>query len=79
MAVVVFAGLVAVCGFFLYVLVQFRRDEKHPSRHDELPTGFPIVASGQIVGPLPDPNGHRLRTVALQKGPGGSSKRRDIP
>ena len=30
MAVVVFAGLVAVCGFFLYVLVQFRRDEKQP-------------------------------------------------
>jgi hypothetical protein len=78
MAVIVFAGLVAVCGFFLYVLVQFRRDEKHPRRHGELPTGIPIVASGQIVGPLPDPNGHRLRTAALQKGTGGSSKRRDI-
>jgi hypothetical protein len=58
MAVVVLAGLVAVCGFFLYVLVQFRRDEKHPRRHEEPPTGFPIVASGQIVGPLRDPNGH---------------------
>jgi hypothetical protein len=78
MAVIVFAGLVAVCGFFLYVLVQFRRDEKHPRRHAELPTGFPIVASGQIVGPLPDPNRHRLGTAALQKGPDGSSKRRDI-
>jgi hypothetical protein len=50
MAIIVFAGLVAVCGFFLYVLVQFRRDEKHPRRHEESPTGFPIVASGQIVG-----------------------------
>jgi len=78
MAVVVFAGLVAVCGFFLYVLVQFRRDEKQPRRHEEWPTGFPIVASGQIVGPLPDPNGHSLRTTALQKSPGGSSERRDI-
>jgi hypothetical protein len=78
MAVIVFAGLVAVCGFFLYVLVQFRRDEKRPRRHEESPTGFPIVASGQIVRPLPDPDGRRLRTAALQKGPGGSSKRRDI-
>jgi hypothetical protein len=78
MAVIVFVGLLVVCGFFLYVLVQFRRDEKYPRRHRELPTGFPIVASGQIVGPLPDPNGHRLRTAALQKGPGGSSKRTDI-
>jgi hypothetical protein len=71
MAVVVLAGLVAVCGFFLYVLVQFRRDEKNPRRHEESPTGFPIVASGQIVGPLLDPNGHT-------KSPGGSRERRDI-
>jgi hypothetical protein len=78
MAVVVFAGLVAVCGFFLHLLVQFRRDEKHPRRHEESPTGFPIVASGQIVGPLPDPNGPRLRTTTLQRSPGGSSERRDI-
>lgn len=35
MAVVVFAGLVAVCGFFLYLLVQFRRDERHPRRRGE--------------------------------------------
>jgi hypothetical protein len=78
MAVIVFTGLVAVCGFFLYVLVQFRRDEKHPRRHEESPTGFPIVASGQIVGPLPDPNGHRFGNAALQKDPRESSKRRDI-
>ena len=30
-AVIVFAGVVVVCGFFLYVLLQFRRDEKHPA------------------------------------------------
>jgi hypothetical protein len=30
------------------------------------------------VGPLPAPNGHSLRTTALQKSPGGSSERRDI-
>ena len=59
MAVVVLAGLVAVCWFFLYVLVPFRRDEKHPRRHEESPTGFPIVASGQIVGPLLGPSGHK--------------------
>jgi hypothetical protein len=78
MAVVVFAGLVVVCGFFLYVLVQFRRDEKHLRRHEKSPTGFPIVASGQIVGPLPDPNGHRFGKAALQEDPRGNSKRRDI-
>lgn len=50
MAVIVFAGLVAVCGFFLYALVQFRRDEEHPRRHGELPTGFPIVASDRSWG-----------------------------
>jgi hypothetical protein len=78
MAVVVLAGLVLVCGFFLYVLVQFRRDEKHLRRHEESPTGFPIVASGQIVGPLPDRNGHRFGNAALQKDARGNSNRRNI-
>ena len=68
----------AVCGFFVYVLVQFRRDEKHPRRHEERPTGFPIVASGQIVGPLPEPNGHRLGNGARHKDPRGSSNRRSV-
>jgi hypothetical protein len=79
MAVIVFAGLVAVCGFFLYVLVQFRREEKHPQRHLEMPTGFPIVASGQIVGPLADSKKRRIGDAARDKNPDGSSKRRDLP
>jgi hypothetical protein len=70
--------LLVVCGFFLYVLVQFRRDEKYPRRHGELPTGFPIVVSGQIVGPLPDPQGHRLGNAARQKDRGGNNHRRDV-
>jgi hypothetical protein len=78
MAVIVFAGLVAVCGFFLYVLVQFRREEKHPKRHVEMPTGFPVVASGQIVGPLPELKQHRYGNGARQKDHGGNSKRRDV-
>jgi hypothetical protein len=67
MAVIVFAGLFAACGFFLYVLVQFWRDEKYPRRHEQPPTGFPIVASGQIVGPLPEPRRHRPSNAARQK------------
>jgi hypothetical protein len=77
MAVIVFAGLFVVCGFFLYVLVQFRRDEKRPRRHEELPTGFPIVASGQIVDQL-DPNRHRLGNRARHKNPRGSSNGRNV-
>jgi hypothetical protein len=77
--VVEIIGLVltcAVCAFFVYVLVQFRRDEKHPRRQQDLPTGVPIVASGQIVGPLANRNGRRLGHTAREKNPGGSSKRR---
>jgi hypothetical protein len=67
MAVIAFAGLVVVCGFFLYVLVQFRRDEKHPTRHEELPhrisdRGFPANR-----GPLLDPKKHRSGNAARQK------------
>ncbi len=75
MAVIVFAGLVVVCGFFLYVLVQFRRDEKHSTHHEELPTRFPIVASRQIVGPLLDPKKHRLGNAARRKDRGGNNHR----
>lgn len=78
MAVIVFAGLFVVCGFFLYVLTQFWRDEKYPRRHEELPTGFPIVASGQIVGPLPEPKGPRLGNAARQKDRVGNNHRRDV-
>jgi hypothetical protein len=68
----------AVCGFFIYVLVQFRRDEKHPRRHEDLPTGFPIVASGQIVAPLREPNGHRLGNGVRHKDPCGSSNEENV-
>ena len=78
MAVIVFAGLLVVCGFFLYVLVQFRHDEKHPRRHEELPTGFPIVASGQIVGPLSYRKTHRRGNAARQTDRGGNNHRRDV-
>ncbi|MGA7622722.1 MAG: hypothetical protein WB630_20300 [Candidatus Acidiferrales bacterium] len=78
MAVIVLAGLFVVCGFFLYVLVQFWRDEKYPRRPEDLATGFPIVASGQIVGPLPEPQGHRLGNAARQKDRAGSDHRRDV-
>jgi heme/copper-type cytochrome/quinol oxidase subunit 2 len=77
-AIVVVVLTSAVCGFFVYVLVQFRREEKHPRRHDKMLTGFPIVASGQIVGPLADPKKRRLGNAARDKNPGGSSKRRDL-
>ena len=68
----------AVCGFFVYVLVQFRRDEKHPRRHEDLPAGFPIVASGQIVAPLREPNGPRLGNGARHKDPRGPSDRENV-
>jgi len=75
MAVIVFAGLVVVCGYFLYALVQFIRDEKHPTRREELSTGFPIVASRQIVGLLLDSKKHRLGDAARRKDRGGNNHR----
>lgn len=63
--VVVLTG--ALCAFFVYVLVQFRREEQHLKRHDEMPTGFPVVASGQIVIPLETPREERCKDSANQK------------
>jgi heme/copper-type cytochrome/quinol oxidase subunit 2 len=57
----------AVCGFFVYVLVQFRREEKHLKRHDDRPTGFPVVASGQIVITIETPREERRKDSANQK------------
>jgi hypothetical protein len=48
-AILALTLICAVCGFYVYVLVQFRRDEKHPRRACEESSGVPIAASGQIV------------------------------
>lgn len=65
-----------VCGFFVYVLVQFRRDAKHPRRGDESLAGFPMAASGQIVRPLVEPGMQRNAKAAPHKDSNGSSTKR---
>jgi hypothetical protein len=76
MAVVALLGLAVVCAFFLYVLVQFWREEKHPRRSNEPPAGFPMVSSGQIVIPLEPPRGERREDSANQKKQDESENRR---
>jgi heme/copper-type cytochrome/quinol oxidase subunit 2 len=66
-AIVVAVLTGAVCGFFVYVLVQFRREEKHLKRHDDVPTGFAMVASDQVVIPLETPREERCKDSANQK------------
>lgn len=63
--VVVLTGV--ACGFFLYVLVQFRREEEQLKSHDNMRSGFPIAASGQIVIPLEPPREERGKDSAKQK------------
>jgi hypothetical protein len=75
-AILAVAFTCGVCGFFLYVLVQFRRDEKHPRRSDESLAGFPMAASGQIVRPLVGPGEQRNGKAAPQEGTRGGSKTR---
>ncbi len=65
-----------VCGFFVYVLVQFRRDEKHPRHAEEGLAGFPMVASGQIVRPFAEARQQSNEKAATHKDTGGSSKKR---
>jgi hypothetical protein len=67
MAVIAFAGLVVVCGFFLYVLVQFRRDEKHPTRHEELPHRISDRGLPASRGPLLDPKKRSSDNAARRK------------
>ncbi len=76
MAVVVFLAVAAACVFFLYVLVQFWLDEKHPRRSNEPPIGFPVISSGQIVTPLDPPREERREDSADQKTQRESEKRR---
>ncbi len=75
-AIVVFAITCAVCGFFVYVLVQFRRDEKHPRHGNDSLAGFPMAASGQIVRPLVEPGKQRNGEAVPHDDTGGSSKKR---
>lgn len=75
-AILAVAFTCGVCGFFLYVLVQFRRDEKHPRRGDENLAGFPMAASGQIVQPLVEPGEQRNGKAAAQEDTRGRSKAR---
>ncbi len=75
-AILAIAFTCGVCGFFLYVLVQFRRDEKHPRRGDDSLAGFPMVASGQIVRPFVEPSEQNNGKAAPQKDSGGGSKKR---
>jgi len=77
MAVYLFLAVVAAaCVFFLYVLVQFWLEEKHPRRRDEMPMAFPMVSSGQIVTPPETPRGVRREDSANQKTQGESENRR---
>jgi hypothetical protein len=75
-AILAVAFTCGVCGFFLYVLVQFRRDEKHPRRGDNGLAGFPIAASGQIVRPFVEPSKQTNGKAATRRVSGDSSKKR---
>ena len=76
MAVIAFLGMAVVCVFFLYVLVQFWLEEKHLRRRDEIPIGFPMVSSGQIVMPLETPREKQHKDSAVQNRQGDSKNRR---
>ncbi|MGD0425420.1 MAG: hypothetical protein ABSC10_01760 [Candidatus Acidiferrales bacterium] len=76
MAVLAFLGMAAACLFFLYVLVQFWMEEKHPRRRNDTPVGFPVISSGQIVIPWETPRGKWRKHSANQKTQGESENRR---
>ncbi len=76
MAVVAFLVAAAACVFFLYALVQFWLDEKHPRQSNEPPIGFPVISSGQIVMPLEPPREERREASAEQNTGGESENRR---
>ena len=68
--------MAAACVFFLYVLVQFWREVRHPRRSNDSPVGFPVISSGQIVMPLETPRGERRNDSADQKTQSASKNRR---
>jgi len=77
MVVIAFFALVAAaCVFFLYVLVQFWREERHPRRSNNSPVGFPVISSGQIVMPSAMPREERRKHSVNQKTQGTSENRR---
>lgn len=67
MAVFAFLLVAAACVFFLYALVQFRLEEKHPRRRSEMPIGIPVISSGQIVIPPQPPREKQHKDSADQK------------
>ena len=67
MAVIAFLVVAAACVFFLYVLVQFWMEERHPRRTRETPMGFPMVSSGQIVTPPEITRARQRSNSARQK------------
>ncbi|HWO30517.1 MAG TPA: hypothetical protein VNO32_17115 [Candidatus Acidoferrum sp.] len=76
MAVIAFLGMAVVCVFFLYVLVQFWLEEKHLRRRNDLPMGFPMVSSGQIVMPPEPPREKRCNNSVVQNVQGEGENRR---
>jgi hypothetical protein len=76
MAVIALLGVAAACVFFLYVLVQFWLEEKHPRRRDEMPMGFPMISSGQIVMPRETPHEKQRTNSASQLTQGEHKNRR---
>jgi hypothetical protein len=77
MVVIAFFALVAAaCVFFVYGLVQFWLEEKHPRRRNDTPIGFPVISLGQIVMPLETPRGERRKHSVNQKTQGTSENRR---
>ena len=79
MGVIAFLGPAMVWVFFLYVLVQFRLEEKYPRRRNETPMGFPMVSSGQIVMPPETPRENRREESASKKTQGSRDNRRELP
>jgi hypothetical protein len=76
MVAIAFFAMAAACVFFLYVLVQFWLEEKHPRRSSDTPMAFPIVSSGQIVMARETPREQRRRDSAIQKTQGEHKNRR---
>lgn len=49
MAFIAYLAMAVVCGFFLYVLMQFGLEETHHKRKNEVAIAFPMATSGPIA------------------------------